>query len=212
MTVGTAFLRLARSAIMIRSFYGGSRCVLVSKCVLVLAVLTGCVFHREYPGDWPHRMVAGSDGCPDVAGMYTGPKSEVSKLDWDRNFQGGVHSDFSKVEVIQLDSKVEIHLFQDDGKEQTRVFSRGERRGYECVDGILRLHYPPDSLGGDNIVTWTWGFGIHKDLAPASDGSLIIEESAIEFAIILFVIPAWARAYYWVRLDPVRQGGEGPAG
>lgn len=166
--------------------HSGLRFALIVTLGLLPAILSGCVHHQKYPGDWPTRVSMGRDGCPDVAGMYMGPPSELAGLDWERASPRRPRYSHTLVEVIQRDVEVEIRFHEKDGTTSTRVFRQGEEGGYECVEGTLRLSYPSEYVSGFGVDVKSWDR--KKSLTQATDGSLVVETSERGFGLV-FMIP-----------------------
>jgi len=177
----------------------GRRCCTLIVLNVIAGLVAGCVFHTQYPRDWPALAAKGTDHCPSMTGYFenffsetTGPKdlpplSVLLGID-----RGGRVLAF----VQNPDQKLVVRATDSSGS----IIIEEKALDYTCDEDGIQLggHY---GIHDANVVGT-----ISRDslrLTRATDGSLVVRRQSTDFVLILGVIPGgFVSGADWYRFAP----------
>lgn len=157
---------------------------------------SACVFHEDYPDDWP-AVPVGIAECPDISGTYEDAALYVPNYGSPELSQYFLKERLRAVDARITISQTNDHSIQVTGhgaknSSQAHTLLRGSS-DYSCKDGkiwisgggawLAEFGAAPPGVGGERT---RMGF------AKAADGSLVGEGRFVAAGVVFLIIPVAA--------------------
>ncbi len=163
---------------------------------LGLLALAGCasVEKQDYPAQWP-ALAPAAAGCPPLGGTYVNRgEGRVSRTLSSWLIEGSTTAQ-AAVDHVRLDGPAQgqltMRLLDGQGR-ALAVRSWQEGSQYRCADGMLVVDRP------QGLAMVGMAMSMQTRLAPAVDGSLIVETRESGGGVVI-VVPYVGAYRYWSR-------------
>jgi hypothetical protein len=189
--------------------------IVVCLALLVLTLVSGCVFKEPYPAEW-EELHDSSGECPDIAGVYT----NIGQLD-PSTIEKGQYSAYWEIPLtgelfyrdagIEVGSTTHVEVTQPNpGAIEVTAWNKGElivssiylkkNGNFTCKSGFVVFHRTT-SCGGTPAA---FGCGSRTDyFAKSTDGALILRVNERGVAAVMIFVPAAVSEWRWYRFELV---------